>query len=499
MTMKLRFSLPAAILLLTSAVAEAAPVSVTLYPSGALVTEEEILRPENGSLTLSVPAGVDEGSLEFTLSRGTVTGTTSVLREERPAPEVKAVLERMARVDDETALIAARRESLAQERRFWSLQADPSEDAQARHARAEAVAGALEKLAVRDAALAASLRSLAEERAALKKRLEALGVQNAGVRECTLETSDTGPDPVRVRWSYFLNDAGWQPRYRVRALPERGQVAITMQAVMRQGSGMNWRGVETTLASSETFRSVTPPDLPDWIIDDEPVRMRPRALNMLAARAPSADGTAAAAKASASPHASGLCWNLGRLDIPAGARTTRPVASHVLGATFFRLVRPMEDARAWLAASLEEAALPLLPAGQASFTADGVENARGVFGLAPGDGEIFFGVDQLVGVKTTVLPAEQPEVPAGMTVRAWRWSADIINGHEQAVNVRVEASAPVPRNPRMTVKTRSRPGAEFNEKCACYEWNLEAAPGKTTTIVHEVTVTGPSGASAKAE
>ena len=41
--MKLRFSLPAAILLLTSAVAEAAPVSVTLYPSGALVTEEEIL------------------------------------------------------------------------------------------------------------------------------------------------------------------------------------------------------------------------------------------------------------------------------------------------------------------------------------------------------------------------------------------------------------------------------------------------------------------------
>ena len=497
MTMKLRFSLSAAAFLLTAAVAEAAPVSVTLYPSGALVTEEELIRPKNGSLTLFVPAGAEEGSLEFTLSRGTVTGTTAVLRQGRPAPEVNAVLDRMARVDDEASLLSARRESLAQERRFWSMQAVPSENAQDQHARAEALAGELEKLAVRDAELTSSLRSLAAERTTLKKRLEELGGQNTGMLECTLETSDAGLEPVRVRWSYFLSDAGWQPRYLVQGVTEKGEVVITMQAVIRQRSGMNWTGVETTLASSEDFRRVTPPALPDWIIDDNQVRMAPRTMNMLAAKAPSADRASAAAGVSALSHASGLFWKLGRLDIPAGARITRPVAAHRLNAAFFRLVRPMEDERAWLAASLED--VPLLPAGQASFIMDGVENARGVFGLAPGDSEIFFGIDQLVGVKTTVLPAQDADVPAGMKVRTWRWSVDIVNSHRQPVNIRVEAPAPVPRNPRMTVKTKSRPGAEYDEEHARYEWHLEAVPGKTTTIVHEVTVTGPSGASSKTE
>lgn len=492
MTMKLRYPFLAAFLFFTPCAASAQPVSVVLYPTGALVTEEEVFRPTDGRLTLQIPAGADEGSLEFSLSKGSVTGTTSVLREGVPSAEVGTVRSRLSELENEAALLSARRESVAQERRFWSSRSAPSESLEAQTVLAAKVAEQLERLAVRDAGLAASLREIDAERKALEKRLADLGPQNGSVRECALEVADAGRAPVRVRWSYFLNDAGWQPRYRVQALQEKGEVVIAMDAVIRQGSGMNWKDVEVSLSSSEDFRSVTPPVLPDWIIGEEPGRMMPRSANLLASRAPVADHEAAFAKASATSHASGLYWKLGSMDIPAGAETARPVDSHAFSATFFRLVRPMEDSRAWIAARLEENASPLLPAGQASFVVDGVENSRGVFGITPGDHEIFFGVDQLVSVKTSVLPARGADCPAGMKVSEWRWNMDIVNGHDQPVNVRVEAVAPVLRNPRMSVKTKSRPGTELNEEGSRYEWNLEMAPGKTTTIVHEVTVTTPS-------
>ena len=338
------------------------------------------------------------------------------------------------------------------------------------------------------------LHNLSDERKALEKRLDALGRQNESVRECELELTDAGREPVRVRWSYYLNDAGWQPRYRVQAVTDAGQVLITMDAVMRQGGGADWKGVDVTLASSKDFRRVTPPPLPDWILGDSLASSVPRAMNVLAARAPAMGADAVAAKAAA-PRDSGLRWSLGKTDIPAGAQTARPVDERRFAATFFRLIRPTEDERAWFVASLEEEAIPLLPLGQASFLVDGAETARGAFRLAPGERDVSFGVDPLIGVKKNDLPTQGAENEAGIKTRQWRWKTDIVNGHDKAVTARVEAPAPILRDARMRAKVKSKPAADFQEERALYEWRLEVPALKTASVVHEVTVTSPIDAS----
>ena len=78
--MKLRLLLLTAMALFSSMPAQARPVSVVLYPAGALVTEEETIRPEGGNIVLRLPAGADEGSLEFSLAKGTAEGWTAEMR-----------------------------------------------------------------------------------------------------------------------------------------------------------------------------------------------------------------------------------------------------------------------------------------------------------------------------------------------------------------------------------------------------------------------------------
>lgn len=493
--MKLRLLLLAATALFSSMPAQARPVSVVLYPAGALVTEEETIRPEGGNIVLRLPAGADEGSLEFSLAKGTAEGWTAEMRKGELPSGVDGLRRELNALDDEAALLRARRENLTYERQFQSLRKSPVSDEAGRETQEKNLAARLEEIAVKDASLAASLRDLAARRKSLEQRLEELGGRNDGMIECTLHTSGTGTEPVPVRWSYYLNDAGWQPRYLVRAEQDEGKVVIAMEAVLRQGSGADWNDVAVTLSSTEDFRSVTPPPLPEWIMGGENVRAA-KSMNLMAARAAAGNDEAMPAGASVLSHASGLRWNLGRVNVPAGARAARPVDSHEFEASFFRLVRPTEDGRAWITAVLDEESLPLLPAGQAAFMVDGTENARGVLRTTPGDRRLSFGVDQLVTVKKHELPADNTEAPAGGKVEVRHWRADIFNGHDKPVEVRAEAAAPILRNARMSAKAKSRPAADFNEELSLYEWRLEIPARKTSSITHEVTVITPADASA---
>lgn len=491
-------SLFAGLVLLCPSLSQAVPVSVTLYPSGARVTESQPCRPENGRIVLQVPAGADEGSLEFTLSAGRVTGVSSELLEGTPSPASAAVLHELDAVHAQLALVRAERESLARQRLFW---AQPPLDLtgagpDALTGQSKVLAERLQELDGKESDLELRTRELERSAGALEKRLEALGRDNESVRQCVLEVSGTGSTPVTVLWSYYLHDASWQPRYRVQADQKTSQIRIFMNAVIRQGSGEDWKNVKITLASGEDFRDVTPPALPDWIVGGEKTPAMPRAMNLMAAKTPVSDEAVfASGNASGTNHAAGRIWRLGVEDIRAGEQVTRSVESFALNATFFRLIRPFEDARAWFTALAEEGQLPLLPAGQATFLVDGVENAHGQFRLAPGDREIFFGIDQLVAVTAHVLPSPGTEGPSGTKSVQWRWRADIINGHDDAVEVRVEAAAPVLRDTRMDEKVRSRPVADFDEERSCYVWNLEMPARSKSDIVYEVTVTAPDDAS----
>lgn len=478
--MKKTIPLLALLLLASPAALWAKPVSVTFYPQGATVTEEKSFRPEK-DLVITLPAGAEAESLSFSLSEGSVL-ESSLRTEHSPSPAANALQKELEEVRNGLSRVAAERESLSFERLFWADPPMKAKDKKALEKQAAMSAERLGKIAGRDTELSARERALEQKSRELEARLEELGSRNGTVQTCTLTLTNTPSAPLVVRWTYFLPGASWQPCYRVLADEKAGTVRVSMDAVLRQDSGADWKDVEVTLASAEDMRRVNPPSLPDWVIGEEKPVMR--SMNLMAAKAVAAEGAVQEQEL-----ATGLVWKLGTMSVPAEGRLTRFVAAHELPAEFCRLVRPLQDTRAYFMATIDAADAPLLPSGQAVFSVNGVENARGAFRLNAGCRDVFFGVDRLVGVRADNLATG--DRAGDENTKVWRRSVDITNGHDSPVSVRVEIAAPVLRSGAMRLVEESTPRAALEEKGPFYLWRLDIPAGKDAHILQDITVTLP--------
>ena len=481
--MKKTIPLLALLLLASPDAVWARPVSVTFYPEGAVVTEEETF-PSGKDIVLTLPAGADASGLTVSLSSGVVL-ERRVRTEHAPSPAVQALQKEMEEVRDGLSRAAAERESLTCERLFWADPPLKAKDGKALEKQARQSTKHFDDLAERDTALGARERKLERQLRALEARMEAVGRGNDTVQTCSLAVRDAAPGPLTVRWSYALADASWQPSYRVLAEEKTKTVRVLMDAVLRQQSGADWKDVDVTLASAQNLRRVNPPALPDWVIGEERPVMR--SMNLMAAKAMDSESAVQTQELS-----TGQSWKLGRMDIPAEGQLTRFVASHELAASFCRLVRPLQEERAYFTASLASGDAPLLPAGQALFFVNGIQNAQGVFSLATGEKNIFFGVDQRLGVRTRALPAE--EEGTSQNTQVWRRSVDITSSHDAPVSVRVEIAAPILRNSAMRLTEESTPKATPED--SRYVWLLDIPAGKSASLLQSVTVTLPEEKSA---
>ena len=473
---------------LAPAAAQARPVSAVLYPGTARVTEEAALMPEGGRISLPLPARADADSLRVTLSSGREVGRTLYLRPDLRPSAVSALLQ-----EKETLLAAQDRLSaeiavVESVRRAW--------DATAGGASPVACAvedcascppgGTLNAVIAEEVRLRADLRRCKEDLARVETELRELGGQDA-MRECVLTLDSAGNAPVTVRWSYWLNESGWRPQYLVQADSASGRIDIRMDAVITQKSGADWEGVDVTLSSDDVLYSVAPPSLRDWTIGGE----REAVLrNMTVAAAPRAFKDASLS-ASATHEASALTWKLGRVDVPASASASRFVGEHAAQASLRRLVRPSVSRQAWIEAELAEPAAFALPSGQASFSVDGAETARGAFSLAPGMRALPFGADRLISVETATLPASAPAPAKGMKALHWGQSVTLTSGHDRPVAVRVEEAAPIAKDSRIRVDVQASPAPELEQDGSRYAWTLELPARESRTLRWSVTATAP--------
>lgn len=486
-------------LLALAAPVEARPVAATFYPAGAVVTEEAEAIPAEGRIVLQLPAGADAASLSVSLSRGGVLSRTLTLLPGQPAPAVKALQKEADALRDTINLKSSELASVSAMRSFWS---QPPYSLSAPSL--EMLNGLMEKLsqdsaqqmasiAEKEASLRAEIRDLERMASTLDARIRALGSQNADVNQCVLSVDGTGSGPVNVRWSYWLEGANWKPQYRVSADSASGQVRIAMQAELSQNSGMDWNGVELTLASSNRLYSVEPPSLHPWVIGQANYDAAPRV--MMGSRNAVMKAEAAVP---ASADEAGLTWALGRMDLPASSTVTRLVGLHELDSKFSRLLRPRLNDNVWLYASLDAEALAakpalLLPAGQASFLVDGRETARGSFSFGPDSRDIFFGIDQLMKAEVTQTAAQNDAPPAffgGDTsdarVEQWSWVSTIYNGHDKAVSLRVEESAPIARDADVKICVSTSPKAELEAAKSRYVWELPLPAREKAELRYEV-------------
>lgn len=506
--------------------AGAKPVAVTLYPSGALVTEE-FQAQADGNFTLDLPAALDEGSLRFSTAKGAPQGVRLQKVEGKESGPLAALRERKQNLEARLDAEKARGEALAALLTRLTTtppkaaKTTPKPSAKPGKEPAAPEIGPEDKLRRNLEEL--SRQRLASERAArgmeaalteLDARLKSLGGEKDTLR-CTLENVPAGA----VQASYLISFAGWTPRYTVEAQPEEGLVRLALAARMRQNSGRDWERLELTLATANAPSGVTPPTLSPM---PRPLLFKSASPSSLGvstravSRGITADAEApeamAAVEFSAREEAGGRAWRPGALSLPDDSPFLLPLEEHTLKANFVRLARPSAGSSVWIQARLENPGdSPFLPAGEASFLLDGLLVGRDEFSLSPADSALSFGRDPLVTVERTALPARAEESDSGegkgssaaektMDKTAekapversnMRWLITLKNGHSAPVRVRVEEPAPLHRDADVRVFERSEPSPALDETKNAYVWELELPGHGSATIREDLLILTP--------
>lgn len=112
--------------------------------------------------------------------------------------------------------------------------------------------------------------------AAAKARM-LLSYKTRLTKRVIIEIAADRPAECDLELSYIVSDAGWFPRYDVRADLKQGRVEIIAYALARQESGEDWRDVGVAFSAAEPSVAADIPKLRSWRIAAEPPIPRPQA------------------------------------------------------------------------------------------------------------------------------------------------------------------------------------------------------------------------------
>lgn len=260
--------------------------SVVVHADRAQVTRAHAANCRSGKVEFAgLPSTLVMRSLRATAGgQGRVLGLTW---RERATPykvrvgallqKIKVIEQQMVRVKHQAAMAAATVEKLqsfkGQLRRAWGHQAAGAAppvktwNAALDLLRAEALTAARKREAQR-----ARMLELEQQMIRLKKEI---GELEQSRRRTTLTVSVLvscrGSVPVSL--SYLVPGASWRVAYQIRASLAGKKVTLVAQAVVRQGTGEDWRGVDLAVSTVNLQRSNLPPRITGLEVRaSEPVR-----------------------------------------------------------------------------------------------------------------------------------------------------------------------------------------------------------------------------------
>lgn len=334
------------------------------------------------------------------------------------------------------------------------------------------------------------------------KELQAELDRTAGRKDTAWEVavilSGTRAAETVLTYSYSMSGCGWLPLYRLEARPGDGKVSFTWEAEIWQSSGQDWNQVITNLATLKPPPSVSPSDLPPWIIKFRPVFRYQQ--EKMAAKANAMkeldESLGAAPEAAEVPQqvrqSTYSVWQLGRKNLPAGLRQRVKLQDETWSTEFAYLVRPSINQQAFVRASVRFPESKEIPSGNATFMVDGAMIGKRHFSLAGKETVLFFGLDPLVTAKRSLLSKKSGEkgILTDIQTYSWDWRIDIMNSGEKSARVMIEEPNPQPRDERIKLMLKQDP--EPSEKTASLLiWNLEMAPGQNKAILSSVKLEAP--------
>ena len=495
-----------ALALFIPALAQAAPVAVTLYPGSAEVTETGrlALSPEDGryAAVLTLPASADPGSLGV----GVVDGAGLVPADVR----VKSVLrtdegrikEVRARLEAETAKrqdMADRREAHMGAAGYWRSLAGG--EAAPKAAEARALADAVrDGLAAELAAASKLARDIAAKDVDIRElEAELKRLTGGGTRVLEAHVAFDGPraEAVNARWTYRISGAGWTPSYSLDALPAKNRVDFAWDARIHQNSGAAWKDVALTLSTAQFIGGAEPPRLPGWNLRPRDVLLRKAAKvfsadnAMMEEAAPTMVAMGAAAPPVKSEGRVFDSYDAGRVSLASGQSRRIHLERSSWEAAFDYLVRPYQGPGAFTRAAVKLAEPPKYPQGECAFLLDSALVRKGTFSLYAKEADLYFGADPQIAVRLTPLTRQSGKAGflGSKKSHSWDWRVTVTNGKTVPAAIRMEDRIPSAGDKRIEIDKRLNGAKEEEGNLAV--WTFDLNPGQEHAVEYGYTATYP--------
>jgi uncharacterized protein (TIGR02231 family) len=332
-----------------------------------------------------------------------------------------------------------------------------------------------ELLEARVPAIVAALRTgqaaIDENARLLAIAQKALQTHDAARTGETVLVPAKSPEAVQLHYSYTL-PANARLHYHLDAHPGQNALDVTSLAELRQTTGIDWKGVDVSIALSERRRKLTPSSPHPWIIDyaekkaPHPIQARARVAEQqsLSAAPPPADVTPSYdADNERRPEAvqgeTYRLWKLGKRDIASDLPLSVQLAQATHPATFAYTLRPRQQRQAYLRANVTFKQPEELPPGRADCFVDGDFVGTQTLGLSGTEATIFLGTDPMVLATVHDMDSKRGEqgLISKSQTKNWHWKIVVENKRTRKVDVRVEEAAPVVRDSSIQLRSVATP------------------------------------------
>jgi uncharacterized protein (TIGR02231 family) len=519
--------------------------AVTVYRTGARVTRAAKAELPAGPARVvleGLPLELDDDSIRVEgkgTAKARVFGVTveRITAEESAAVEARSVEERVEKLQDEDRALQDRVQAAqARIELVRSLRSTYSEERAKNLAvrgvtpkewadLAAYVAGELQDATaeVRKAEVARRdvARRLAQARADLEK-VQAKRGKTTKTVAVEVEAERAGTFEVVI--SYAVGNAGWQPVWDARLLPDTGAVELAFLGSVWQRTGEDWNEVALSVSTAQPARGLYVPKLdPRYLAKYEPppppvLMKQKRPSAPMAAPAPSAAARAVQreeaeeyvaqeqkleiATANVEEGLLSASFHTPRRESVDGSGQARKVslARFPLKATVVRTAAPRLEAAAFLTAkAVNETGIPLLPGTAGVYLGDEFVGRTALPATPPGgELELAFGADDRVEIDRKVL--ERKHESAGIVSKdegyRYRVRIGVKNRYAAPVAVKLLDLVPVSRDEKIEVKLLDGTTAatrEDPERPGVKTWDLSLAAREERVVELRYEVRYPRG------
>ncbi len=510
--------------------------SVTIYPDRATIVREADFKPAAGTQSV-VFSGLPTTLLSNSLrASGRGTAVVKILGIEvgnefldtALLPEVKKL---QADIDSQQLLIDRIKSEVetieAQQKFLLSIQASTAAKASEQVGQGKAdiqswekvmdfIGARMQAFKVKQLDKLKEIKTCEAQLDALKKKLDS--IKPSRPREsrkvAVLIEASQGGD-FKLNLAYTVTNARWAPLYTMRALPDTGEIELTVTGLIQQRSGENWEGVKTQLSTSSPALESQPGELSPWTLDI----FVPRPVYKSAARAgepPVAAGGVAREESVLAPPQpreaeletaaileTGIHLNFEikrAVDIPSdGAPHKVPIDAQKLKVKFDYVTVPKLKEMMFMRGSLKNTLpYPLLPGNADLFIIqDFVGTTELPHVAANEEAKMYFGEDRQI--KVTREQVKREKIGAAFLGKTEKlrlvYKITVQNLRKMPAEIEVMDQLPVSQNSKIEVKdVNLQPAPSKKDDRGILTWTLTLAPQEKKEITLDFTIEYPKDA-----